>query len=53
MDIKNFLDFFRGYQPVEATAQALGNNINRIHWKGLVGSSQSICAAAAADQKGC
>ena len=50
MEVKNFLDFFRAFQPVEETAHALGNKINRIHWKGLVGSSRSICAAATADQ---
>jgi transcription-repair coupling factor (superfamily II helicase) len=50
MDIKNFLDFFRAHQPVDETAQALGNKAKCIHWKGLVGSSRSICAAATADQ---
>ncbi len=50
MDLKNFLDFFRAYKPIEHTAKALADKDARINWKGLVGSSRSICAAATSDQ---
>jgi transcription-repair coupling factor (superfamily II helicase) len=50
MDLKNFLDFFRAYKPIEHTAKALADKDARIYWKGLVGSSRSICAAATSDQ---
>jgi transcription-repair coupling factor (superfamily II helicase) len=50
MDLKNFLDFFRAYKPIEQTAKALADKDARINWKGLVGSSKSICAAATSDQ---
>jgi transcription-repair coupling factor (superfamily II helicase) len=50
MDLKNFLDFFRAYKPIEQTAKALADKDALINWKGLVGSSKSICAAATSDQ---
>ena len=50
MDLKNFLDFFRAYKPIEQTTKALADKDARINWKGLVGSSKSICAAATSDQ---
>ena len=37
MDLKNFLDFFRAYKPIEQTAKALADKDARINWKGLVG----------------
>jgi transcription-repair coupling factor (superfamily II helicase) len=50
MDTKKLLSLFREFPRVEKTAQALAEKKARIHWKGLVGSSRSICAAAVADQ---
>jgi transcription-repair coupling factor (superfamily II helicase) len=50
MEIKKFLALFREYTPIQQTAKALADNIPRVHWKGLIGSSRSICAATTADQ---
>ena len=50
MDTKKFLSLFRENTRIEKTAQALAEKKARIHWKGLVGSSRSISAAAVADQ---
>ena len=50
METKKFLSLFRENTRIEKTAQALADKQARIHWKGMVGSSRSICAAAVADQ---
>jgi transcription-repair coupling factor (superfamily II helicase) len=50
MEIKKFLALFREFSPIEQTAKALADKTARVHWKGLVGSSRSICAASTADQ---
>ncbi len=50
METKKFFSLFREYARIEKTAQALADKQARVHWKGLVGSSRSICAAAVADQ---
>lgn len=50
MEIKKFLALFQEYSPIEHTAKALADKDARINWKGLVGSSRSICAAATSDQ---
>lgn len=50
MDLKKFLAHFNTLKPVEDTANQLQFSETRIHWKGLVGSSKSICAATVASQ---
>jgi transcription-repair coupling factor (superfamily II helicase) len=50
MEIKKFLALFREFSPIEQTAKVLADKTARVHWKGLVGSSRSLCAATTADQ---
>lgn len=50
MDQTQFLKHFKQLKGIDETANALQQAEIRIHWKGLVGSSRSIAAAAVAEQ---
>ena len=50
MDLKTLKQFFSQLPQIDATATQLQNSGTHIQWKGLVGSSKSICAAVLAEQ---
>lgn len=50
MEQAQFLAHFKQLNGIDDTANALQQAAIRIHWKGLVGSSKSIAAAAVAEQ---
>ncbi len=50
MDSTKFRSYFDTLKPIQDTANQLQFAETRIHWKGHVGSSKSICAAVVASQ---
>ncbi|MBP6090590.1 MAG: transcription-repair coupling factor [Crocinitomicaceae bacterium] len=50
MDLKTLKQSFSQLPQIDATATQLQNSGTHIQWKGLVGSSKSICAAVLAEQ---
>jgi len=50
MEIKDLKRYFSKINAVDETANQLQYAGTRIHWKGLVGSSRSLCASALAEQ---
>ncbi len=50
MDLKKFKTYFSKLLPVVQTAEQLQYAETKISWKGLVGSSQTICASVVAEQ---
>jgi transcription-repair coupling factor (superfamily II helicase) len=50
MELKEFRSHFQKLLPIDRSAQKLQDPTCRIHWKGLVGSSRSLCASALAEQ---
>ncbi len=50
MNLNDFLQRFSGLTPVSATANELQLIGPKIRWKGLVGSSRSICSSVVAKQ---
>ncbi|MBL4863185.1 MAG: transcription-repair coupling factor [Crocinitomicaceae bacterium] len=50
MDLKTFRASFSNLEQINNTANELQIIGSKIHWKGMVGSSRSICATAVAEQ---
>jgi transcription-repair coupling factor (superfamily II helicase) len=50
MDLKKLKQSFSQLPQIDATANQLQNSGTHVQWKGLVGSSKSICAAILAEQ---
>lgn len=50
MEITQFLKLFSSLQGIDNTAKLLGQPTCKVHWKGLIGSSKAISAAAVASQ---
>jgi len=50
MELKEFRSLFQKLKPIDPSAQKLQDQHARIQWKGLVGSSRSLCASALAEQ---
>jgi transcription-repair coupling factor (superfamily II helicase) len=50
MELKSLRAFFSKIPQIDETANQLQFAGTRIHWKGLVGSSKSLCASALANQ---
>lgn len=50
MELSQFKAFFKRLSGIDQTAELLQQAEMRVHWKGLVGSSRSLTAAAVAGQ---
>ena len=50
MDLKTLKQSFSQLPQIDATATQLQKSGTHVQWKGLVGSSKSICAAVLAEQ---
>lgn len=50
MELKEFRSLFQKLAPIDLSAQKLREQAAHIHWKGLIGSSRSLCASALAEQ---
>lgn len=50
MELKELRSLFQKLSPIDLSAQKLQEALARIQWKGLVGSSKSLCASALAEQ---
>jgi transcription-repair coupling factor (superfamily II helicase) len=50
MELKTLKEYFSKIPNIDATANQLQFAGTRVQWKGLVGSSKSLCAAALAEQ---
>ena len=50
MELKDLKRYFSKIKAIDETANQLQYASTRIHWKGLVGSSKSLCASALAEQ---
>lgn len=50
MELKSLKSLFSKLPEIDATADQLQYDGTHIHWKGLVGSSRSLCASALAEQ---
>jgi len=50
IDTKKLLSHFQQLPLVQRTAETLQSQVKRIHWKGMVGSSKSVCAWAVSSQ---
>ena len=50
MEQQQFLQLFKQLKGLDQTANLLQEAELRLHWKGLIGSSKSLAAAAVAEQ---
>lgn len=50
MELKALKDLFSKFDQIDSTADQLQYVGSRVQWKGLVGSSKSLCASALAEQ---